>query len=146
MANQVENSKEFPLTSCHGLSITYERLRKHPFFDDFVPFRSSTSMDCALSPVSDDAQSNVQDMKAENDCNFVEMNDTNEKVIYGKGYGFYSFPAVRVPTLRELCQRAVAKASILAANAIAMNGGIRPEDPWIQVDFTRECRYSLSFL
>lgn len=39
----------------------------------------------------------------------------------------HEFPAVRVPTLHELCIRAVAKAVVVTADAISLNGGIRPD-------------------
>ena len=46
----------------------------------------------------------------------------------------YSRPAARVPQLRELCIRAVGRASLVLAAAIAENGGLRPSAPaWMQV-------------
>jgi hypothetical protein len=44
-------------------------------------------------------------------------------------------PAVRVPTLQEMAVRAVANASLLAAESIAANGGVRNAalPKWVQV-------------
>ena len=46
-----------------------------------------------------------------------------------------SCSAVRVPTLREMSVRAVANASIMVAERIAMNGGLKNLPNWIQVQF-----------
>lgn len=46
----------------------------------------------------------------------------------------YDRPALRVPTLRELCLRATGRATLLLAAATAENGGVRPTEPkWMQV-------------
>jgi 3-phosphoinositide dependent protein kinase-1 len=41
-------------------------------------------------------------------------------------------PAVRVPSLKDLCIRAVGLACIEIADKVAANGGYKPEIPWIQ--------------
>ena len=38
----------------------------------------------------------------------------------------HTFPAIRVPTLHELCIRAVGKAIVITADVISKNGGVRP--------------------
>jgi hypothetical protein len=45
----------------------------------------------------------------------------------------HSSPALRVPTLSELCIRAVGAAAVNVSEATALNGGFRPETPWMQV-------------
>jgi hypothetical protein len=45
----------------------------------------------------------------------------------------HAAPALKVPSLAELCLRAVGAAAVLVSEATALNGGFRPEIPWIKV-------------
>jgi hypothetical protein len=58
----------------------------------------------------------------------------------------HSSPALRVPTLSEMCIRAVGAAAVNVSEATALNGGFRPDTPWMQVtiNFSHEsCKGAL---
>jgi hypothetical protein len=42
--------------------------------------------------------------------------------------------AVRVPTLSDISLRAVGSACVYLSEQVALNGGVRPDIPWMQVE------------
>lgn len=45
----------------------------------------------------------------------------------------YTRTAVRVPLLSEISLRAVGSACVHLSELVALNGGVRPDVPWMQV-------------
>ena len=113
---QTENQKKVH-ASLRGLyaitdydSINYNTLRTHPYFSSSISSSSATVTDSVS--ISNSSEGNYSLVK------FQEL---------------HNYPAVRIPTLKELCYTEVGQAALIVAEKIAYNGGVRPSTPWIQV-------------
>jgi hypothetical protein len=108
-------------------TICYDALRRHDLFRLAHSLRAPSTYAPALGEVGNAGVRGSADRDNDSD----ELS-TSEGVC-----AVYARPAVQVPTLRELCARAVGRATLLLAAAIAENGGIRPKTPlWMQVRAT----------
>ena len=88
--------------------VNYDFLRKHLFFKDLFK--------------------NLQDQSVTYNGNPKEYTDISKDLCQ-----LAQLPAIRVPTLKEICLRAVGDASLLFAECVAEHGGVRPQHiPWMQ--------------
>jgi hypothetical protein len=107
-------------------TICYDALRRHDVFRLAHSLRAPSTYAPALGEAGEAGDAGVGSADRDNDSDELS---TSEGVC-----AVYARPAVQVPTLRELCARAVGRATLLLAAAIAENGGIRPKTPlWMQV-------------
>eukprot|EP01038_Epipyxis_sp_PR26KG_P010236 gene10236-13769_t len=103
-------------------TISYDKLREHPFFTESIPSNA-----------------------LENHAHVMPINEDHNDYYWSieSLQNIPSKPAIRIPSLFELCIRAVGKTCCLLANEIAISGGVRPEIPWMQrFDLTKLSKIS----
>jgi hypothetical protein len=105
--------------------LSYDALRAHEMFRDASCTRTGTN----TSAGSGDSAEGAQGDHTEALGSMEDALSTAEGV-----RTVYDRPAVTVPSLRELCLRAMGRAALVLAEATAENGGVRPASPaWMKV-------------
>ena len=122
--------------------ISYDTLRVHDIFkgrpDLQSVYKNREKPNAAKSAETDFSQPELlSDGSASSGAGNTAAIDILSYDVAGTPDYAYSI-AVRIPTLHELCLRAVGKACLEAAKLICEHGGaIPPQHPWIQVTPTR---------
>ncbi len=101
-------------------SITYDIVRNHPFFlkwDEVIVENQIEHYRLSLGAQKDNSL-------LWNNAAITHETCVDQNIFFG--------PAVRIPSLHDLCIRAVAHAAVDVSFATADNGGIRPKIPWMQ--------------
>lgn len=100
--------------------ISYDTLRKHAFFSNWhEEVNQSQQLHYARQ-----LSASVESLAVASDCSGLDSVEAITNV--------YNEAAHRVPSLHDLCLRAVANAAVDIAFATSDNGGIRPKLPWMQ--------------
>lgn len=103
---------------------TYLGLRSLPFFESIIHHINNYQGIGARDLQQQQQQQEQQQQEAVQETPF----SLTEQL-----YAVHQRQAIRVPTLQELCIKAVAKAALVVADAITSAGGFRPPIHWIQV-------------
>lgn len=112
--------------------INYDALRRHCMFASWNAAAATTTV--ASTTASENNVNNDCQQREDTSSNSSNNNGISTRYTLNNMHNIYQQSAVRVPLLHELCIRAVGKATLVLADAIAANGGIRPKQPiWMKV-------------
>jgi hypothetical protein len=108
--------------------LSYDKMRRHPFFSTNWSLVSQYQMKLFASvgfhpnPMEETDKNNEEIGSEETKSSSLEFFRTI----------FHQSPS-RIPSLHDLCLRAVGQAAVQVAFETANNGGARPSIPWMQV-------------
>jgi hypothetical protein len=118
-----------PITIESLPKISYDKMRRHPFFTTNWSLVSQYQMKLFAS-----VGFHPNPMETTNNQNNEEAGSEETKTSSLEFFQtiFQQSPS-RIPSLHDLCLRAVGQAAVQVAFETANNGGARPSIPWMQV-------------
>lgn len=133
--------------------INYDALRGHEMFANALsiltpPAVTVTTISTTNAAVSSTVTAAEDGVSSQTQALVLQVLTATDELSTVEGVrSVYERPAVRVPTLREICLRATGRAALLLAAATAENGGVRPKTPqWMQVRVNSRCMFCLTII
>jgi hypothetical protein len=130
--SQIDRSKKY-------IPPIYNSIRQNPLFDIILDKLNPNRVIVNDFDMTEYVDENTAIKLTTTNPLFSEIDDSsdsqpsvsNDRIQYLRS--LHSYPAIVIPTLSELCIKAIAEACVILTDATANAGGTRPEIPWMQV-------------